>query len=96
MIFHITTQHRWKQLSVDTNFAPETYVDENFIHCCEEHQVEGVLARYFKDQVNLLKLTIDESKLKASLRYERGPNQELFPHLYGEINKDAIIRVDEL
>jgi uncharacterized protein (DUF952 family) len=49
----------------------------------------------------LVVLCIDESRLKASLKYEPpapAPNENqnpdgLFPHLYGPLNLDAVVRV---
>ena len=32
---------------------------EGFIHCSEEHQVAGVLERYFENKTGLVKLVID-------------------------------------
>jgi uncharacterized protein (DUF952 family) len=96
MIYHITTQVHWNELANSDTYAPTAYATEKFIHCCEAHQLEGVLTRYFKDVKNLLVLHLDETKLRAPLLYEPGTNQELFPHLYGELNKDAIARIQKL
>lgn len=96
MIFHITTLDRWKALSASRHFTPEMYDVEKYIHCCEEHQVDGVLYRYFSGQENLLKLSIDETKLEVELKYEPGTNNEMFPHLYGELNKSTVMKVEPL
>jgi uncharacterized protein (DUF952 family) len=96
MIYHITTQVRWKEFAHSDTYAPTTYVTEKFIHCCGAHQLEGVLNRYFKYIKNLVVLHLDETKLKAPLIYEPSTNQELFPHLFGAINKDAIVQVQKL
>lgn len=94
MIFHITTRHRWNELSSSEYFFPEMFLQEKFIHCCEGPQIEGVLSRYFDGKKDLLKLCIDEKKLKFTLKYEPGTNNEMFPHVYGELNKDAIVKVE--
>jgi uncharacterized protein (DUF952 family) len=39
-------------------------------------------------------LNVDESKLHAELKYEAADG-ELFPHLYGPLNLDAIVKVDK-
>jgi uncharacterized protein (DUF952 family) len=96
MIYHITTQVHWNELSHHHAYAPPAFAREKFIHCCDAHQVEGVLSRYFKGVDNLLMLHLDETKLKAPLQYEPGTNHELFPHVYGEINKDAIMRIQKI
>ena len=96
MVYHITPQSRWDMLAADSYFAPEAYALEKFIHCCEKHQIEGVLTRYFSGVNNLLILSIDEKKLERELIYEAGTNKELFPHVYGMINKTAIVEVEKI
>ena len=52
----------------------------------------------------MIVLYIDEMRLKAELKYEAATKTkphgetagELFPHLYGELNVDAVVRVVEL
>src|SRR6188768_4232595 len=96
MVYHITTQSRWNLLAPEPYFAPEGYAIEKFIHCCEEHQIDGVLSRYFKGMDDLLILHIDEKKLERELVYEASTNNELFPHLYAMINKTAIAAVEKI
>jgi uncharacterized protein (DUF952 family) len=40
-----------------------------------------------------LLLEINETKLKSKLVDEPSSAGELFPHIYGKINKDAILKV---
>ena len=47
-------------------------------------------------QPGLLLLEIDESKLESEVRFEKSTNDELFPHVYGPINKRAILSVTQL
>ncbi len=70
---------------------------EGFIHCSTEHQVAGVLERYYKGKTDLVKLVIDTTKLTNKLIYELAPsiNQE-FPHIYGTINLDAVVEIISL
>lgn len=94
MIYHITTQSWWEKWAHLSHYESETLGQEKFIHCCSTLlQVEGVLQRYFVGQKNLLLLHIEESKLMSILKYEQATNNELFPHIYGAINKEAIIEI---
>jgi uncharacterized protein (DUF952 family) len=43
-----------------------------------------------------LLLQIDESQLEFEVKYEAATNHELFPHLYGAINKTAIISIEKI
>jgi len=75
---------------------------EGFIHCSTPAQVIDTANRFYRGQDDLVVLCIDESRLKAELKYEapammRGETVgSLFLHLYGELNVDAVVRVDEL
>ncbi|MBX2896023.1 MAG: DUF952 domain-containing protein [Cyclobacteriaceae bacterium] len=96
MIYHIITEVAWnEQQAADSIYVPSLQT-EGFIHCCTQEQVAGVLIRYFKDQTGLLILTIDEQKLKSELKFEKSTNDELFPHVYGPINKSAILNVNRV
>jgi len=78
----------------DFNYRCSSLSDEGFIHCCEKPQLAGVISRYFQniDDIDLLVLSVD--KLKPKLVHENTMGgSELFPHLYGPINGDAIIEI---
>ena len=95
-IYHITTQAHWNAFKDKGYYEPEAYRKEGFIHCCEVHQLQEVLLRYFQGQSSLLLLHIDEMKLTAPLKREVSTGGKLFPHIYGHINKEAIARIESL
>jgi uncharacterized protein (DUF952 family) len=93
MIYHVTTQPAWQQALQQGFYEAASLSAEGFIHLSTQAQVAGVLERYYKGQTDLLLLHIDESKLLAELKYELAPSiNELFPHVYGVINIDAVIK----
>jgi len=96
MIYHITTRVDWQRQATAATYIAESLHTEDFIHLSEEHQVEGVLDRYYQNVPDLLLLHVDPRKLTAELKYELATNNELFPHLYGPIDKVAIVEVEEL
>ncbi len=52
--------------------------------------------RHYPGQSGLVLLYIDTEKVKAEIVYENlYGGQELFPHIYGELNVDAVTRVDD-
>ena len=94
IIYHVTTAAEWKAAQEKGVYEAASLKAEGFIHCSEEHQVAGVLERYFSDQDNLLKLIIDTSKLTSRYVQEWSPSiHDTFPHIYGPINLDAVIEV---
>lgn len=96
MIYHVISEAAWNEQLHSEFLVVPSLQTEGFIHCCTKQQVEGVRARYFKGQSGLLLLEIDESKLESEVRFEKSTNDELFPHVYGPINKRAILSVTQL
>ena len=97
MIYHIVNQPSW-QKAVEMGFyqAP-SLATEGFIHACKKEQVAGVIERYYKNQFNLLVLHIDEKKLQVAPIFEMASSvNEVFPHIYGKINLDAVVDITNL
>lgn len=95
-IYHITTKSWWATFADKTYYESPTQAAEKFIHLSTAEQVPGVLERYYAGQTDLLKLHINPEKLTAPLVYEESTNQEMYPHLYGALNKEAIEQIEEL
>src|SRR5688572_20926223 len=97
IIYHVTTAEEWKAAQEKGVYEAASLKAEGFIHCSEEHQVAGVLERYFSGQDNLVKLIIDTTKLTSRYVQEWSPSiHDTFPHIYGPINLDAVIDVEVL
>jgi uncharacterized protein (DUF952 family) len=97
IIYHIVHPEWWETFANKDYYESETLSEENFIHLSTLEQVNGTLANYFKDSKRLFLLHIDASKLRSQLVYEDLFDTGIaFPHLYGRLNKDAIMEVQEL
>ena len=59
--------------------------------------MQGVIERYYSDVTGLLLMHIDTELLTTELVYENTVGgDELFPHVYGEINMDAVVQIAPL
>ncbi len=96
IIYHITSKDWFQKWENVDYYESPTLHQETFIHLSTANQVEGVLERYYAGQTNLLKLHVNTEALSAELIYELATNNELFPHLFGRLNKDAILKVEEI
>lgn len=93
-IYHITTQTEWEQALVKMEYLPLQYEKDGFIHCSIERQIPGVLDRFYKDQTGLVKLKIEKDKVQRPVLFELAHDiNELFPHIYGSLNIDAVVEV---
>lgn len=91
MILHVAEQSEWNKQETEAFYQPAGFAAEGFIHCCSKAQLAGVLQRYYANRKDLILLTLDEGRLNARLQYDQASNGELFPHVYGPINKSAIV-----
>lgn len=94
IIYHITTSAAWNNAQQQGFYEAPSLKEEGFIHCSQEHQIEGVLQRYYAGQTNLVKLVIDTDKLTSKFIFEWSPSTaDTFPHVYGVINVEAVVDV---
>ena len=97
MIYHVVSSSNWQQATEQGFYEADSLALEGFIHTSRAEQVQGVLARYYAGQTNLLLLHIDETKLTSPLQYELAPSvNEEFPHIYGPLNLDAVVKTEAL
>ena len=96
-IYHITTAQEWNNALQTGSYESTSLKEEGFIHCSQQEQLAGVLERYFALKTDLVKLIIDPAKLKSRLIYEWSPSlTQTFPHIYGPINADAVVKTETL
>jgi putative hydrolase of HD superfamily len=96
MIVHIINRNKYEEIENENYYSPRSIEDEEFIHCSDVIQVEKVADFNFDCSDELVILLIDEAKLDARLVYEDLYNlNELYPHIYGALNLDAVVSVHE-
>lgn len=95
LIYHIVLPEVWEDFKTREFYEAESLESEGFIHCSFADQLEAVLERYYKAAEKVLILTIDAQKLKSKLISEPSTGGENYPHIYGEINRDAIVGIEE-
>ena len=105
MIYHITTRTAWNQARESGDYRTESLEIEGFIHCSTDKQVIPVTEKYYKSHEDLILLVIEPDRLTSNLKWEPPaegapppgvPEGDLFPHIYGPINLEAVIRVLDL
>ena len=95
--YHITSRFDFQSQQQYLSFESSSLRTEGFIHCSTKEQVMNVANRLFHGQPNLLLLCIDEDLIDCEIKYENLEGGELlFPHIYGAINRLAIVEVMDL
>jgi uncharacterized protein (DUF952 family) len=66
---------------------------DGFIHFSLPSQVAETARKHFLGQTGLFLIEVDADALGDALRWEPSRDDELFPHLYGELDLGAVINV---
>ena len=97
-IFHITSREQWSQAEQAGSYQADSLASEGFIHCSTSDQVVKVANAYYPGQTGLVLLCIDTDGLDSEVRFEDASGAqfepgEQFPHIYGPVNVDAVVKV---
>jgi uncharacterized protein (DUF952 family) len=89
-IYHLVSREDWDRAPPGP-FRPASLAHEGFIHCSQAGQVAWAANRFCRDVPALLVLTIEPDRLTSEVREEPADSGELFPHIYGPIDREAIV-----
>jgi len=93
LILHITTRAVWADAKAAGTYHADTLETEGFMHCSTTSQVVSTAGRYFRGQIGLVLLCIVPDRVNSVIRHEQAASGQIFPHIYGPLNLDAVIRV---
>lgn len=94
VIYHIVLPDDWAAFESDL-YRHASLGTEGFIHCSFAGQLDGVIERYYGGAERVFVLEIDTDRLMSRSVNEPSTNSEIYPHIYGPINRDAIVLVKE-
>lgn len=96
-IFHIIPKEDWERAQKHGVYSPDSLNKEGFIHCSHTDQICDVANSLYKGRSDLLLLRIYEPDIKSEVKHE--PPLEapfsgmIYPHIYGDLNIDAVNKV---
>jgi uncharacterized protein (DUF952 family) len=94
-IYHLVLRRVWEE-NADRPYRADSLASEGFIHCSFAEQVAWAANRFYAEAVDLLLLHIDAERLTSPLREEPCDTGEIFPHIYGPLNRNAVVAVESL
>jgi uncharacterized protein (DUF952 family) len=94
-IYHLALRQAW-EANPQQAYRPDSLAGEGFIHCSNSAQVAGAANRFYAGQQDLLVLHIDPARLTSPVQEEPSASGERFPHIYGPLNRDAVVVVQPL
>jgi uncharacterized protein (DUF952 family) len=91
-IYHLVPGSTWQQ-APEGPYRAGSLASEGFIHCSNRDQVAAAANRFYANEADLLVLAIDVERLTSPVRDEEAGTGERFPHIYGPINREAVVEV---
>ena len=96
-VYKICSRAAWGKADVHGRLAASIDdVRDGYIHLSTDVQIAETLIKPFEGQPDLVLLTLSAEVLGAALKWEASRRGELFPHLYGELTREAVLSVDDL
>jgi len=94
-IYHIVLPDDWAAFDTDL-YRARSLETEGFIHCSFADQLNGVIARYYNSEPEVVVIEIETDALMSRVINEPSTASEIYPHIYGPINRDAIVSVKHM
>jgi uncharacterized protein (DUF952 family) len=93
-IYHLISQSQWDISKSKSHHETGSLTNEGFIHCSENiDQLIRVANRIYSDRSDMLALEVDTNLLTSPLIREASKSGEIYPHIYGLLNVEAIKNV---
>ncbi|MBT3392294.1 MAG: DUF952 domain-containing protein [Chloroflexi bacterium] len=94
VIVHLCTRADWEVAQRAGAYRAASLESEGFIHCSRPDQIFKVVNTFYQQIPDLVLLWLEPEKIAAEIRWEAADGDE-FPHIYGPLNLDAVIRVSD-
>lgn len=107
IIFHIAEAPQWAVAHQRGQYEADSLTQVGFIHGATASQLPKVAHTFYTGRDDLLLLEIDSERLTSQVRWEAPVHpqaiedvnhldQEVFPHIYGTVNLEAVVSVRPL
>ncbi len=97
-IYCLVPKAYWQTFADKSEYVSRDYAKEGFIHATKgDELLMKVANRIYTDFTDeLWLLVVDVARLTSRLLYEEASDGNLYPHIYGPLNKDAIIAIKRM
>jgi uncharacterized protein (DUF952 family) len=94
-IYLLSDKAELEQAKLKGSLVRDSLVEEGFIHATPRNQLNRLANKYYKERINPLILVVDQDKITAEVKWEPATGG-LYPHIYGELNADAIVNFEPI
>ena len=97
VIYRIVSAADWQAAQAAGTFAGTAHdLRDGFIHFSTAKQAAETAAKHYAGKTDLLLLYVRDTDVEAPLKWEKSRNDDLFPHLYGQLPVSAVYRIETL
>jgi uncharacterized protein (DUF952 family) len=97
LIYHMCRQAEWAAAETTGTYRGSSQdAADGFIHFSTAEQIRESARKHRAGQGDLVLVTVDAERLGAALKWDQSRGGTLFPHLYGPLPLEAVVRVDPL
>lgn len=94
-IFHICQKVDWQAAQDAGIYSPPSIETDGFIHFSRIEQVSKVANTFYKELPNLILLHVIIENIIPKVKWENSDG-DVFPHVYGPLNLDAVMDVENM
>ena len=95
LIIHLCQRQEWLKSQEQETYRNKSLAQVGFIHCSQPEQILEVANHYYQGIPDMILLWMIPDRATSEIRWESADGV-LFPHIYGPINRDAIISITDL
>jgi uncharacterized protein (DUF952 family) len=97
LIYHMCRRAEWAAAEAAGAYRGSSQdAADGFIHFSTATQIRESARKHRAGQDDLVLVTVEADRLGAALKWEPSRGGALFPHLYGALPLEAVVRVDPL
>jgi uncharacterized protein (DUF952 family) len=90
-LYKIMSKQEWETAQAEGIYeGSEVDRRDGFIHLSAAHQVRATARKHFSGKTDLVLISVSEKYLGPSLKWEASRGGDLFPHIYGPMQLDAL------
>ena len=95
-VYHLVPREEYEAGDPAADYVPTAFADDGFIHLTDgADELTAVGNRYYRsDPRPYVALRVDLARVRAPVCYE--DPRRVYPHVYGPLNRDAIVAVVDL
>ncbi len=108
IVLHLMPAPAWATWEAGGHYEPASLATEGFVHCTAgDDLMLEVANRFYGDGGDLVAVALDIDRLTSEVRWEPPAHPDrsaaetaadapLFPHVYGRLDRDAVVGVRRL